>query len=73
MSAVILTMLVAELSYRVGGVSEEGRKLDGKRSTGKVGGIQAEVRVKAVNVFMEKWGLSTRPNQGPAGNFMGER
>lgn len=54
-------------------MSEEGRKLEGKRSTGKVGGIQAQVRVKAVNVFMEKWGLSTRPNQGLVGNFMGER
>lgn len=37
-----------------------------------MGGLQAEVRVKLVNVFMEKWGLSIWPNQGLGGNFMAD-
>lgn len=36
----------------------------------KVGGPEAQVRVKAVNIFMEKRGPSTRPNQGLVGSFM---
>lgn len=40
-----------------------------KRSMEKVGGPQAEVRVKAVNSFMEKRG--TWANQGLVGSFMG--
>lgn len=37
-----------------------------------MGGLLAGVRVKAVNVFMEKWGLTIWPNQGPVANFMVE-
>lgn len=54
------------------GMSEEEKKMWGKRIKGKVGGLLAEVRVKAVNVFMEKWGLTIWPNQGLVANFMAE-
>ena len=53
-------------------MSEQGEDdMKEERSAGKVGGLWAEVRVQPVNVFMEKWGLSTRPNQGPVGSFTG--
>lgn len=53
-------------------MSKEGRKIEEKMNTGKVGDLLAKVRVKLVNVFMEKWGLIIWPNQGLGGNFMGD-
>lgn len=37
-------------------MGREGRVIRAKRSMGKVGSLQAEVRVELVNVFIEKLG-----------------
>lgn len=71
-SAVILTMLVGDLGCRVGGWVKRGGRYEMRGVRGRLVGLEGEVRLKAVNVFMEKRGLSTWLNQGAVGNFMGE-
>lgn len=65
-SAVILTMLAGDLGCRVGGWVKRGR---GYRRRG--GRPLGRSERKAVNVFMEKSGLTTRPNRVLRWSFMG--
>lgn len=51
---------------------KRGGRYEKRGEWGKLGGLEGEVRLKAVNVFMEKRELSTWLNQEGVGHFMGE-